>query len=85
MLYMYKDWLGYSGALVHTIFLTSITPFVLRDAGFAMRGIDGARGKRVARVLTVAWLVWILFLFMGTFTVAYAFVPGAGPFREHTD
>lgn len=85
VLYAYKDWPGYSGALVHAMFLTSITPHVLRNAGIVMRGKDGLRGKRVGRVLTTAWAVWIVFLFIGTFTVAYAFVPGAGPFREHTD
>jgi hypothetical protein len=43
----------------------------------------GARGA--GRVFGTAWLVWIVFLFAGTFTVAYAFVPGAWSFREHTD
>lgn len=85
VLYAYKDWLGYSGALVHTVFLTSIAPHVLKNAAVATRGKDGVKGKRVGRVLTTAWAVWIVFLFTGTFTVAYAFVPGAGPFREHTD
>lgn len=85
VLYEYKDWLGYSGALVHAVFLTSVTPHVLKNVGIAMRGKDGVRGKRVGRVLATAWATWIAFLFTATFTVAYAFVPGAEPFREHTD
>lgn len=85
ILYTYKDWPGYCGALVHAMFLTSITPQVLRNVAAVTKGSDGAGGKRAGRVVTTVWLIWIIFLFMGTFTAAYAFVPGAGPFREHTD
>jgi hypothetical protein len=78
-LYTYKDWPGYIGSLTHAVFLMSVTPHILKRAGRAAR-LEGA-----ARVFGVAWGVWVIFIFTGTFTVAYAFVPGAWSFREHTD
>ena len=79
LLHTRAGWLGYTGGLLHAAFLTLITPPILQNAGAA------ARGCGAGRVFGVAWVVWVVFLFVGTFTVAYAFVPGAGPFREHTD
>jgi hypothetical protein len=72
-------WIGYTGGLVHAAFLTVITPSVLQNAGAA------ARSHGAGRVFGMAWAVWTVFLFFGTFTVAYAFVPGAWSFRERTD
>ncbi|KAI0059171.1 hypothetical protein BV25DRAFT_1860733 [Artomyces pyxidatus] len=79
LLYNFDNWPSYLGGLAHAVFLTSITPQVVQQAGAAAR----ARGP--GRVFGVAWLIWVVFLFTGTFTVAYAFVPGAMPFRERTD
>ncbi|TFY72042.1 hypothetical protein EVG20_g957 [Dentipellis fragilis] len=79
VLYAYRDWAGYAGSLVHAVFLMSIAPHVINNAGAA------ARARGAARVFTAAWLVWIILLFTSTFTVAYAFVPYAWSFREHTD
>ncbi len=64
---------------MHAAFLTVITPSVLQNAGAA------ARSRGAGRVFGTAWAVWTVFLFVGTFTVAYAFVPGAWSFRERTD
>ena len=72
-------WIGYTGGLVHAAFLTVIAPSVLQNAGAA------ARSHGAGRVFATAWTVWTVFLFVGTFTVAYAFVPGAWSFRERTD
>ncbi|ETW82916.1 hypothetical protein HETIRDRAFT_458538 [Heterobasidion irregulare TC 32-1] len=84
VLYACKDWAGYLGALAHAVFLVSIAPQVLRAAGAAARGAGGT-GRRTARVFVAAWATWVVLLFSGTFTVAYAFVPGAWSFRERTD
>jgi hypothetical protein len=79
LLHTRTGWLGYAGGLLHAAFLTLITPSVLQNAGAA------ARAYGAGRVFGTAWLIWVVFLFVGTFTVAYAFVPGAGSFRERTD
>ena len=59
--------------------LTLITPQLLQNAGSA------ARSCWASRVFETAWVVWIMFLFVGTFTVVYASVPGAWMIRERTD
>ncbi|KAH8977705.1 hypothetical protein EDB86DRAFT_3000184 [Lactarius hatsudake] len=79
LLHTRTGWIGYAGGLVHVAFLTVITPLVLQNAGAA------ARSRGAGRVFGLAWAVWTVFLFVGTFTVAYAFVPGAWSFRERTD
>jgi hypothetical protein len=79
LLHTRTGWVGYTGALLHTAFLTLITPPLLQKAGAA------ARACGPGRVFATAWAVWIVFIFVGTFTVAYAFVPGAWSFRERTD
>jgi hypothetical protein len=79
LLHTRNGWLGYAGGLLHAAFLTLITPSILQNAGAA------ARACGAGRVFATAWAVWVVFLFVGTFTVAYAFVPGAGSFRERTD
>ncbi|KAH9057870.1 Frag1/DRAM/Sfk1 family-domain-containing protein [Lactarius vividus] len=72
LLHTRTGWIGYAGGLVHAAFLTVITPSVLQNAGAAARS-------------QWRWPLWTVFLFVGTFTVAYAFVPGAWSFRERTD
>jgi hypothetical protein len=79
LLHTRTGWVGYAGGLLHAAFLTFITPTLLQNAGAA------ARACGPARVFGTAWAVWVVFIFVGTFTVAYAFVPGAGSFRERTD
>jgi hypothetical protein len=79
LLHTRTGWVSYAGALLHAAFLTFITPLLLHNAGVA------ARACGAGRVFGTAWVVWIVFLFVGTFTVAYAFVPGAWSFRERTD
>ncbi|TFY79801.1 hypothetical protein EWM64_g4216, partial [Hericium alpestre] len=79
VLYAHRDWPGYIGGLANAVFLMSTAPHVIENAGAA------ARAHGAARVFTTAWLVWVIMLFTSTFTVAYAFVPGAWSFREHTD
>lgn len=79
LLHTRTGWIGYAGGLVHAAFLTVITPSVLQNAGAA------ARSHGAGRVFGTAWGVWIVIVFVGTFTVAYAFVPGAWSFRERTD
>jgi len=79
LLHTRTGWVGYAGGLLHAAFLTLITPPLLQNAGSA------ARACGAGRVFGTAWAVWIVFLFVGTFTVAYAFVPGAWSFRERTD
>ncbi|KAH8994787.1 Frag1/DRAM/Sfk1 family-domain-containing protein [Lactarius akahatsu] len=79
LLHTRTGWTGYAGGLVHAAFLTVITPLVLQNAGAA------ARSRGAGRVFGLAWAVWTVFLFVTTFTVAYAFVPGAWSFRERTD
>ena len=79
LLHTRTGWVGYTGGLLHAAFLTLITPPLLQNAGAA------ARARGAGRVFGTAWAVWVLFLFVGTFTVAYAFVPGAWSFRERTD
>ncbi|KAI0048975.1 hypothetical protein FA95DRAFT_1604785 [Auriscalpium vulgare] len=75
----YTSWRGYFGGLAHAVFLMASAPHVIQQAGSA------ARARGAGRVFGVAWLTWIVFIFIGTFTVAYAFVPGAMPFREKTN
>ncbi|KZV62680.1 hypothetical protein PENSPDRAFT_657945 [Peniophora sp. CONT] len=72
-------WPAYIGGLLQVVFLGASFPLVLANAARA------ARARGAARVFGGAWVVWVLLLFAGTFTVAYAFVPGAGLFRERTD
>lgn len=79
ILHTRTGWVGYTGGLLHAAFLTVIAPLVLQNAGAA------ARARGVGRVFGTAWAVWMIFVFVGTFTVAYAFVPGAWSFRERTD
>ncbi|KAH9068217.1 Frag1/DRAM/Sfk1 family-domain-containing protein [Lactarius deliciosus] len=79
LLHTRTGWIGYASGLVHAAFLTVITPLVLQNAGAA------ARSRGAGRVFGLAWAVWTVFLFVSTFTVAYAFVPGAWSFRERTD
>ncbi len=79
LLHTRTGWIGYTGGLIHAAFLTVITPSILQNAGAA------ARSHGAGRVFGLAWAVWIVFVFVGTFTVAYAFVPGAWSFRERTD
>ncbi|KAI9440116.1 Frag1/DRAM/Sfk1 family-domain-containing protein [Lactarius indigo] len=79
LLHTRTGWIGYTGGLAHAAFLTVIAPSVLQNAGAA------ARARGAGRVFGLAWAVWTVFLFVGTFTVAYAFVPGAWSFRERTD
>jgi hypothetical protein len=79
LLHTRTGWIGYAGGLVHAAFLTVITPSVLQKAGAA------ARSHGAGRVFGTAWALWVVFVFVGTFTVAYAFVPGAWSFRERTD
>ena len=79
LLHTRTGWIGYTGGLIHAAFLTVITPSVLQNAGAA------ARSHGAGRVFGLAWAVWTVFVFVGTFTVAYAFVPGAWSFRERTD
>ncbi|EMD33459.1 hypothetical protein CERSUDRAFT_160367 [Gelatoporia subvermispora B] len=76
VMYSYKDWLGYAGAMGLAAFLMSVIPVIMQRAA--------ATGK-VARTYGVAWLVVVVFDVASTFTVAYAFVPGGEPFRERTD
>jgi hypothetical protein len=79
MLHTRTGWVGYTGGLLHAAFLTVITPSLLQKAGAA------ARARGVGRVFGMAWAIWTVFIFVSTFTVAYAFVPGAWSFRERTD
>ena len=79
LLHTRTGWMGYTGGLMHAAFLTLITPSVLQKAGAA------ARAHGAGRVFGTAWGVWVVFIFVGTFTVAYAFVPGAWSFCELTD
>ncbi|KAI0259848.1 Frag1/DRAM/Sfk1 family-domain-containing protein [Gloeopeniophorella convolvens] len=79
LLHTRGGWTGYAGGLLHAVFLTLITPPLLQRAGAA------ARARGAGRVFGTVWAVWIALLFTGTFTVAYAFVPGAWNFRERTD
>ena len=79
LLHTCTGWVGYTGGLLHAAFLTFITPSLLLNAGSA------ARACGAGRVFGTAWAVWVVFVFIGTFTVAYAFVPGAWSFRERTD
>ena len=79
LLHTRTGWVGYGGGLLHAAFLTLITPPILQNAGAA------ARACGAGRVFGTAWAIWVVFVFVGTFTVAYAFVPGAWSFRERTD
>jgi hypothetical protein len=79
MLHTRTGWVGYTGGLLHAVFLTVITPPLLQNASTA------ARARGVGRVFGTAWGIWTVFVFVSTFTVAYAFVPGAWSFRERTD
>ncbi|OCH90334.1 hypothetical protein OBBRIDRAFT_887775 [Obba rivulosa] len=76
VMYSYKDWLGYFGAMGLAAFLMSVIPMIMQRV---------ASSGKVARTYFVVWLVVILFDVASTFTVAYAFVPGGEPFRERTD
>ena len=75
VMYAYSDWLGYIGGLNVAVFLMSIIPMVLMRA---------ATSGSLAKTYFGAMLVVCLFDVFGTFTVAYAFVPFGGIFRERT-
>ncbi|GJE85586.1 Frag1/DRAM/Sfk1 family-domain-containing protein [Phanerochaete sordida] len=76
VMYLYKDWPGYLGGWHFALFLTAAAPAVLGAA---------AANRHVAKTFFVAFLAAALFDVANTFTVAYAFVPGGGLFRERTN
>ena len=78
VMYTYKDWTGYSGALGVAAFLTSLVPTVWARARAA------AQRDGVVKTVVVAWLVVCVFDVASVLTVAYAFVPGGEYFRERT-
>lgn len=75
ILYTCRDWVGYAGAIVFAVFLTSITPLLFQKA---------ASVGNIPKTYFVAWVVACLFNLASIFTVAYAFVPGGNYFRERT-
>ena len=69
---------GHTNGLLHAASLTHITPPLLQNPGSAVRACGAGR------VFGTAWAVWIVFLFVWTFNVVYAFVPGAWSLLELT-
>ncbi|RMD39729.1 hypothetical protein DV735_g5408, partial [Chaetothyriales sp. CBS 134920] len=71
----YANWTGYYGGLILTVYVTALTPIVIRSATNHNPGLTFGGGLLVYNFL-VLFHVWV---------VAYAFVPGGPLVREHTD
>ncbi|KAF9565170.1 hypothetical protein CPC08DRAFT_704709 [Agrocybe pediades] len=87
VMYEYRDWTGYVGALGVAIFLSSIIPLVFNQAAASAVGTTKA-GKpefAIAKTYTIAMAIYCVFNVLSIFTVAYAFVPGGVYLRERSD
>lgn len=80
VMYAYKNWLGYAGGFGLALWLMSILPLVFESAAEA-----ACSRRAVARLYGSAMFFYCVMHVAGTFTVAYAFVPGGVYLRERTD
>ncbi|KAH9441493.1 hypothetical protein Pst134EA_029500 [Puccinia striiformis f. sp. tritici] len=81
-LYSFHGWLGFASGLLLCIFCLSIFPRYLQE--LVLSSQSGGWWK-VAVGFGFGYLIYDLLELCHTFTVAYAFVPFAAPFRERTD
>ncbi|PWN42281.1 hypothetical protein IE81DRAFT_323604 [Ceraceosorus guamensis] len=70
-----SDWDAFLGAIAVAVFLPPI----------ALPILTNAMQHHPLKIMLGAWLTADLMTFFQTLTVAYAFVPGGKPFREHSD
>lgn len=82
ILHGHRNWIGYSGGLIFSIFWMSMIPRVLLNAS---KGVDTLNGSGTAQVYFGTFFILILLLLANVWTVAYAFVPGGIYLRERTD
>lgn len=75
VLYSFKNWLGFSGAVVYTFYLTSISPIIW----------NSVKGYNIGGVFFLGYFVSIVLALASVWIVAYAFVPGGPLLRERTD
>lgn len=78
VMYHWRDWPGYAGGSLLAMFLSSITPDIIKNA--ALHGTNSP-----GKVYFTAWLTVCLFDLAHIWTVAYAFVPAGWLLRERTD
>lgn len=77
LLYSFPGWVGYSGAVLYTFWLSYIAPLCFEQLSYHF--ID------IATVMFKALVFTIIFVLMHVWVVAYAFVPGGPILRERTD
>ena len=75
MLTLYRNWTGYYGALILTVYLM----------GASVPLIGSAARKSPARTFGIGFLAYNFMVLFHVWVVAYAFVPGGPLVREHTD
>lgn len=81
-LYSFHGWLGFTSGLVLCIFSLSIFPRYLQAL---VTSSKSAGWWKAAAGFGLGYLIYDLMELCHTFTVAYAFVPFGGAFRERTD
>lgn len=74
LLTAYMNWLGYFGATMIALEAVSLTPGII---GGAVRSGPSSFG--------IGFLFYAIMTLASVWVVAYAFVPGGPPMREHTD
>ncbi|KAL6454760.1 CWH43 Protein CWH43 [Candida maltosa Xu316] len=75
VLFKYRDWLGYAGAVVYTFYLVSIGPMIW----------NSIKGHNIGVAFFLGYFFSIVFALASVWIVAYAFVPGGPLLRERTD
>lgn len=75
VLYAYEGWVGYCGACVYSVFISSISPIIWQSTV----------GYNPAIFFSLAFVFEIIIALASIWIVAYAFVPGGPLLRERTD
>ena len=75
VLYSFRNWFGYAGAVVYTFYLVSISPIIW----------NSLKGYNIGGVFFLGYFFSIVLALASVWIVAYAFVPGGGVLRERTD
>lgn len=75
VLYTYKGWLGYSGSVVYSFYLSSLAPLIWQSTV----------GYNPSILFSLAFFFDIIISLASVWIVAYAFVPGGHLLRERTD
>lgn len=74
-LYTFRNWIGFAGSCIYTIYLVSIAPIIW----------DSIVGYNIALVFGLGFFIHIILSLANVWTVAYAFVPAGWALRERSD